>query len=148
MIDFLDSNNFKWTSKKISSYEKWKENSKKGIIDFIEDDDYEEFEKRFLKEMEIQEEQQQEEQQQEETSLEEKTVDMNIKNIIVNKEQKTNNYGKQFSFWLFIIFLCGLISLHVPKKNWSLINSNIKLTNFLDNNLSKIQKKENKKKRL
>ena len=48
MKDILDSNKSEWTNEKISSYEKWKENTKNGIIDLIEDDDYEEFENRFL----------------------------------------------------------------------------------------------------
>ena len=144
MIDFLDSNKYEWTNEKISSYEKWKESAKKGIIDFIEDDDYEEFEKRFLKEIELEEET--EEETQEET---EEELDINIKNIVVNKENKKyNNNERIFSLWLFFCVICGLISGFF-KENWSLIqndNNYIKLTKIVDDNfLSKFQKKENKK---
>ena len=143
MIDFLDSNKYEWTNEKISSYEKWKESVKKGIIDFIEDDDYEEFEKRFLKEMKLEEETKQET---------EEELDINIKNIVVNKENKKyNNNERIFSLWLFFCVICGLISGFF-KENWSLIKSNnnyIKLTKFVDNNIFlKFQKKENNKKRL
>ena len=151
MIDFLDSNKYEWTNEKISSYEKWKESAKKGIIDFIEDDDYEEFEKRFLKEIELEEETKQETKQETEEETEEE-LDINIKNIVVNKENKKyNNNERIFSLWLFFCVICGLISGFL-KENWSLIKSNnnyIKLTKFVDNNIFlKFQKKENNKKRL
>ena len=151
MIDFLDSTNYKWTNKKNAIYEKWKENLNKGIVDFIEDDDYQEFERRFAKEMELQcikEEELREEIVEElreevveelrEEIVEEliEETEINRENIIVNKEQKTNNHEKKISFWLFIFFLCGLISLHFPKKNWFSIHNHKdnKLMKNIDNN--------------
>ena len=135
MIDFLDSTNYKWTNKKNAIYEKWKENLNKGIVDFIEDDDYQEFERRFAKEMELQCIKEEELREEIVEELIEET-EINRENIIVNKEQKTNNHEKKISFWLFIFFLCGLISLHFPKKNWFSIHNHKdnKLMKNIDNN--------------
>lgn len=158
MLDFLHSTNYKWTNKKNSIYEKWKENLKKGIVDFIEDDDYEEFERRFAREMElehIKEEELREEIVEElrEEVVEEiiEEIEMNRENIIVNKEQKINNHEKKFSFWLFIFFLCGLISLHFPKKNWFSIHNHKdnKLIKNMDNNIfSRFHKHVDKKNKI
>ena len=131
MIDFLDSTNYKWTNKKNAIYEKWKENLNKGIVDFIEDDDYQEFERRFAKEMELQcikEEELREEIVEElreevveelrEEIVEEliEETEINRENIIVNKEQKTNNHEKKISFWLFIFFYVVLYPFIFQKK--------------------------------
>ena len=157
MLDFLHSTNYKWTNKKNSIYEKWKDNLKKGVVDFIEDDDYEEFERRFAREMElehIKEEELREEIVEElrEEVVEEiiQEIEMNRENIIVNKEQKTNNYRKHFSFWLFICFICGIISGVLKGNSYSLqYDKENKLIKNMDNNIfSRFHKHLDKKNKI
>ena len=120
-----------WTKEKNYEYEKWKSSMDSGDVIFIEEEDYDAFENRYIQESDINEEQ--------EINKEPIKDELDIP-----EKQKTRSESRLFSIWLIFFIFFG-IGTDFLNRNWTTVQQNFTTFNNILNGTISESKKGNRK---